>query len=72
MERAALLSHDFIACAKKSSLEEIIATASENNMRLRKKLDLIKYEREKVRVILNIVEYRAKIIMLNVSTSALY
>lgn len=53
MERAALLSHDFIACAKKCNLEEIIASASENNIRLRKKLDLIKYEREKVRIILN-------------------
>lgn len=49
MERAALLSHDFIAYSKKGNLEEIIATASENNIRLRKKLDLIKYEREKVR-----------------------
>lgn len=49
MKRAALLSHDFIACSKKRNLEEIIATASENNIRLRKKLDLIKYEREKVR-----------------------
>ncbi|KMQ91482.1 putative coiled-coil domain-containing protein 151 [Lasius niger] len=60
MERAALLSHDFIACAKKSSLEEIIATASENNMRLRKKLDLIKYEREKQEQTLNVLQTESK------------
>lgn len=50
MEQAVLLSRDFIACVKKDNFEEIIATACENNMRLRKKLDLIKYEKEKVRV----------------------
>ncbi|CAL1684067.1 unnamed protein product [Lasius platythorax] len=60
MERAALLSHDFIACAKKGSLEEIIATASENNMRLRKKLDLIKYEREKQEQTLNVLQTESK------------
>lgn len=49
MERAALLSRDSVSCAGKRNLEEIIATASENNVRLRKKLDLIKYQREKVR-----------------------
>lgn len=48
MERAALLSRGSIACVRKRNLEEIIATASENNVRLRKKLDLIKYQREKV------------------------
>lgn len=48
MERAALLSRDSIACANKCNLEEIINAASENNVRLRKKLDLIKYEKEKV------------------------
>jgi len=48
MERAALLSRDSIACVNKCNLEEIITTASENNVRLRKKLDLIKYEKEKV------------------------
>lgn len=48
MECAALLSRDSIACANKCNLEEIITTARENNVRLRKKLDLIKYEKEKV------------------------
>lgn len=48
MERAALLSRDFVACAKKCNLKEILTAATENNVRLRKKLDLIKYEREKV------------------------
>lgn len=48
MERAALLSRDSISCAGKRNLGEIIGTASENNVRLRKKLDLIKYQREKV------------------------
>lgn len=48
MERAALLSRDSITCVNKYNLEEIISAASENNIRLRKKLDLIKYEKEKV------------------------
>lgn len=48
MERAATLSRGSIACVRKRNLEEIIATASENNVHLRKKLDLIKYHREKV------------------------
>jgi len=48
MEYAALLSRDSIACVNKGNLEEIITTANENNVRLRKKLDLVKYEKEKV------------------------
>jgi len=48
MERAALLSRDSIACVNKCNLEDIITTANENNVRLRKKLDLIKHEKEKV------------------------
>ncbi|XP_070157234.1 outer dynein arm-docking complex subunit 3 [Polyergus mexicanus] len=60
MKRAALLSHDFIACSKKRNLEEIIATASENNIRLRKKLDLIKYEREKQEQTLNVLQTERK------------
>lgn len=52
MERAALLSRDSISCANKCNLEEIIVTASENNVRLRKKLDILKYEKEKVGMIL--------------------
>lgn len=48
MEHAAVLSRDSIACVNKDNLEEIINTAIENNVRLRKKLDLIKYEKEKV------------------------
>lgn len=55
MERAALLSRDSISCANKGNLEEIISTASENNVRLRKKLDLIKYEKEKVSNYIRIV-----------------
>ncbi|XP_050453808.1 trichoplein keratin filament-binding protein isoform X1 [Cataglyphis hispanica] len=60
MERAAVLSHDLIACSKKGNLEEIIATASENNIRLRKKLDLIKYEREKQEETLNVLQTERK------------
>lgn len=48
MEHATLLSRNSIACVNKSNLEEIVTTASENNVRLRKKLDLVKYEKEKV------------------------
>lgn len=55
MDRAALLSRDSIACVNKCNLEEIITTASENNVRLRKKLDLIKYEKEKVGNYIHIV-----------------
>ncbi|XP_025156752.1 myosin-9 [Harpegnathos saltator] len=47
MERAALLSRDSISCKRKRNLEDVVATASENNVHLRKKLDLIKYQREK-------------------------
>ncbi|XP_032691100.1 protein Hook homolog 3 isoform X2 [Odontomachus brunneus] len=60
MERAALLSRDSISCASKRNLEEIIGTASENNVRLRKKLDLIKYQREKHEETLNTLQTESK------------
>ncbi|XP_071629994.1 uncharacterized protein [Temnothorax longispinosus] len=60
MDRAALLSRDSIACVNKCNLEEIINTASENNVRLRKKLDLIKYEKEKHERTLNILQTESK------------
>ncbi|XP_029164962.1 centrosomal protein of 290 kDa [Nylanderia fulva] len=63
MEQAALLSRDSIACIKKDSLDEIIATACENNMRLRKKLDLTKYEKEKQQHTLNVLQTESKELM---------
>ncbi|KAG5310801.1 CC151 protein, partial [Acromyrmex insinuator] len=62
MEHAALLSRDSIACVNKSNLEEIITTASENNVRLRKKLDLVKYEKEKHERTLNILQTENKVL----------
>ncbi|XP_011697609.1 PREDICTED: rho-associated protein kinase 1 [Wasmannia auropunctata] len=62
MERAALLSRDSIACVNKCNLEEIITTASGNNVRLRKKLDLVKYEKEKHERTLNILQTESKVL----------
>jgi len=55
MEHAALLSRDSIACVNKRNLEDIVTTANENNVRLRKKLDLIKHEKEKVCVCIDML-----------------
>lgn len=72
MERATLLSRDSIACVNKCNLEEIITTASENNVRLRKKLDLIKYEKEKVGNYIALKYDSWCMTMLNILTSASY
>ncbi|KYM96935.1 hypothetical protein ALC62_12405 [Cyphomyrmex costatus] len=62
MEHATLISRDSIACVNKCNLEEIVTTASENNVRLRKKLDLIKYEKEKHERTLNILQTESKVL----------
>ncbi|KYM93293.1 hypothetical protein ALC53_00230 [Atta colombica] len=62
MEYAALLTRDSIACVNKGNLEEIITTANENNVRLRKKLDLVKYEKEKHEHTLNILQTESKVL----------
>ncbi|XP_070520930.1 outer dynein arm-docking complex subunit 3-like [Cardiocondyla obscurior] len=60
MERATQLSRDAVACTNKCNLEEIINTASENNVRLRKKLDLIKYEKAKHEHMFNNLQTESK------------
>lgn len=47
-ERVAQTSRDSSSCVRKRGLEAAIARVDEDNIRLRKKLDMVKYQSDKV------------------------
>lgn len=47
-EKVAQTSRESSACVRKRGLEQAIGKVDEDNIRLRKKLDLVKYESDKV------------------------
>ena len=47
-ERIAQTNRDSLACVRKSGLEAAIVRVDDDNIRLRKKLDIVKYHSDKV------------------------